>query len=476
MRRGATQRRLRAWALVLLGAAAATAHGAELRAGFARSVITPTLDGRPVYLAGFAQGRHATHVHDDLFARAVAMSDGERTIVIVSVDLIGLFQEEIEKMRRLLAARRGPGVELAVAATHNHEGPDTLGLWGPSPLETGVDPRYLAAVRERVVEAAQAALDRLTPARLVVAEARTRGLIADSRSPEIVDDLLTVAQAVDGEGRTLGVIVNWGNHPEALGASNTRVTADYPHYLNAEVERALGGTSVFLVGAVGGLMSPLGVRLTDTGGRPIPGETFEHAQAVGERAARAAVGALRAALPSTTPARVECRRREVFLPLGNPLYRAAWALGLIDRTFYTRGRPDRRVLPGLSGAGALALPQAEALRTEVGWLRLGGLEMLLVPGEIYPEIVVGGIPDPQDPAADFPGAPREGPLAALLRSPWRMIVGLANDEIGYVIPRSEWDREPPFTGGREAAQYGEINSVGDRVAPLLAEAFEELLR
>jgi hypothetical protein len=98
-----------------------------------------------------------------------------------------------------------------------------------------------------------------------------------------------------------------------------------------------------------------------------------------------------------------------------------------------------------------------------------------VPAEIYPELVLGGLQDPQDPGADFPGAPRERSLFALLRAPYRMVIGLANDEIGYVIPRSQWDAKAPFAYGRSEDQYGEVNSTGPQAAARLASAFERLL-
>ena len=45
-----------------------------------------------------------------------------------------------------------------------------------------------------------------------------------------------------------------------------------------------------------------------------------------------------------------------------------------------------------------------------------------------------------------------------------MVVGLANDEIGYVIPRSQWDAKAPFAYGRSEDQYGEVNSTGPQAA------------
>jgi hypothetical protein len=150
------------------------------------------------------------------------------------------------------------------------------------------------------------------------------------------------------------------------------------------------------------------------------------------------------------------------VPLENPRFAAGLAAGRIWR------RP----------------PEADGtLRSEVGVVTLYGApdeapvaQFACIPGEIYPELVRGGIQDPQDPGADFPGAPRETHLFALLRAPYRVVLGLCNDELGYIIPRSQWDERPPFAYGRQRPQYGEINSAGPGVAPVLAEAFAALLQ
>ena len=55
-----------------------------------------------------------------------------------------------------------------------------------------------------------------------------------------------------------------------------------------------------------------------------------------------------------------------------------------------------------------------------------------------------------------------------------MLIGLANDELGYIIPKRQWDEKAPFCYGRTSAQYGEINSLGPETAPLLCAAFREL--
>jgi hypothetical protein len=115
------------------------------------------------------------------------------------------------------------------------------------------------------------------------------------------------------------------------------------------------------------------------------------------------------------------------------------------------------------------------VRTEVAWLRLGELDVAAIPGEIYPELVLDKVQDPPDPGADFPDAPVEPAIYKQLRGPHRLLVGLANDEIGYILPKRQWDEKPPFCYGRQKAQYGEANSVGPETGPIVCRAFKELV-
>ena len=47
----------------------------------------------------------------------------------------------------------------------------------------------------------------------------------------------------------------------------------------------------------------------------------------------------------------------------------------------------------------------------------------------------------------------------------KFLVGLANDEVGYIIPKSEWDDAAPWLYGAPERHYGEINSLGPETAP-----------
>jgi hypothetical protein len=197
--------------------------------------------------------------------------------------------------------------------------------------------------------------------------------------------------------------------------------------------------------------------------------TFEKSERYGELVADLADRALKGAKPiRLTP--LEVRTRTLFLPMDNKVYQLGWQLHLFDRQGYrwsgdsARAEAVAEVQPG----------QRAAVQTEVGLLRLGELDVAAIPGEIYPELVLGKVQDPPDPAADFPDAPIEPAVYAQMRGPRRMLIGLANDEIGYIIPKRQWDEKPPYTYGQKKAPYGEINSLGPDTAPLLCAAFKEL--
>ena len=95
--------------------------------------------------------------------------------------------------------------------------------------------------------------------------------------------------------------------------------------------------------------------------------------------------------------------------------------------------------------------------------------MACIPGEVYPEIVNGGIV--RAPGGDYDIEPLEvPPLRELMPGLVKFVLGLDNDEIGYILPKSEWDTEPPHLFGAQGAPYGEVNSVGPDTAWILHQA------
>jgi hypothetical protein len=434
--------------------------------GFGETDITPKLGKKPVYMAGFGQNRKATKVHDPLFARAVVLKDGKRKVALVSVDLVGFFRENVLAVRKRLA-----GFDyVLVSSTHNHEGPDTLGLWGPSPFVRGVDPKYLEHVEEQIVKAVKQADTAAVRATARIGKAKAPELLHDSREPYVKHDEL-VALRFEKGGKPVGVIVQWNCHPETLGSKNTEISADYVGYTVGHLRRKFSCPVVYLTGTVGGLMTSLGVPVKGKDGKLLADGTWEKTERYGVLIGELAERALKDARPVTlTP--LEARSAEVFLPLENKLYLLGRQLGVLKRDGYLWKGDPKKAEPAAPNETRKPL----CMKTEVGYLRLGELEIAAIPGEIYPELVLGKVQDPPDPGADFPKAPIEPSVYGQLRGPHRMLIGLANDEVGYIIPKRQWDEKKPYCYGRKKPQYGEQNSVGPEAAPILCNAFKELAR
>jgi hypothetical protein len=439
-----------------------------LQAGFAEADITPKLGAKPVYVAGFGHNRKATGVLDPLLARAVVLKHGKSKLAIVSIDVVGLFHPQVMEVRKELAGF----TYVLVTSTHNHEGPDTLGIWGPNFFQSGVDSDYRKTLLKQIVKAVNDADTAARPVSARIGAARAPELLHDGREPYIKHDELVALQFFDARtNKPAGLVVQWNCHPETLGGKNTKISSDFVGatvgYLQAKYKTPV----VYLTGTVGGLMTSLHVEVKDERGKLLEDGTVQKTHRYGKLVGQLADRALSSSKPiGLTP--LEIRSRPVFLPLANRLYLAGWQLGVLERqAFVWTGDPSHaRPLETKKIA-----KQQLCIRTEVGWLRLGDLEVACIPGEIYPELVLDKVQDPADPAADFPSAPIEPAVYKQLKAPHRMLIGLANDEIGYIIPKRQWDEKPPFCYKRDKKQYGEENSLGPDTAPLLCRAFQELV-
>lgn len=446
----------------------AMAEPRPLKVGFARVSITPDVSNpsRPVWVAGFSQNRAATGVHDDLWAVACVLDDGWTRIGFVALDAIGFFQDHVVAVRHRMALE-GKLDFITVCATHNHSTPDLMGLWGPSPFRSGVDPEYREKVIEACVQALTQALRGLQPARVAFHEIPTEpeGLLTDTRRPHVYDsDIRVMHFTREQDGRTIGSIVNWGNHPETPWSRNTEITSDYCGVLRDALERGVsvegkqvlegvGGIHMFINGAVGGLMttSP-SVTVRD----PFLETEFkqpshEKSRALGHQLVDRVLPRLRDTnIVGTSHAPISVQARSLQIKLQNNLYLLAGFLGLLERG-YVGWR---------------------TLRTEAALITIGDASIACVPGEIYPEIVNGGIEALH--GGDFGGPVVETPpLREMMPGTVKFLFGLANDEIGYIIPKTQWDQRPPYQYALEKAPYGEVNSVGPDVAPVLHGAFKE---
>jgi hypothetical protein len=443
---------------VFLVATLASAQG--LRVGSATRVITPDLEKHaPVYIAGFGNNRLATGVHDDLYSRCMAFQTAERgsdPLIVCGVDSIGLFWEDILRVRKGLSEKKVRYSGLVIGSSHCHQAPDTMGLWGTEG-KTGINESYNTLVVDRTVEAAAEAVETLQPATLRIATVRDPELdtfIEDDRPPRRHDsDIIAVEAADAATGKTIATMLNWANHPETLGSRNTLITSDYVAKLRTKLESLRGGMVVFVNGAVGGMQSPLNAKMPNG----LAHRTFEKADYIGSRVAELTAKGLEKAKPVEI-SQIEYREKILYIPLTNPGFQKAMELNIY--------------------AGRKPLNKDGTTTTIAGMFRFRSkdqpvLECATVPGELYPELSRGGIE--RYSGADFPDAPLEKPIKGMMTATHRMLIGLANDEIGYIIPKAEWDEKAPWLNNNAKRWYGEVNSIGPEAAPSLARAIEALL-
>jgi len=340
------------------------------------------------------------------------------------------------------------------SSLHDHEAPDTMGIWSYSLLRPDFGHDYLERVLVACKEAVEEAVRSLEPAEMICAEVQIdpKGFVNDTRPPICYDLKLCCMRFVRvGTEETIATMISWGNHPEALGGSNNWITSDFPHYLRRGLEEGVsgpngcegfGGMCLYFQGPLGGLMTPLHLEVPHRDGERVFKEaSFEKAQALGENVAVVAADALRGptAWRQSKP-KLAVVAKTVYLPVRGH-YRYAIMFGLVHPGYHWGGKA----------------------RSEINVIRIGDVECLTCPGELYPEIADGGIEAPA--GADFGIPPVEvPPLRSVMKGRMNLLIGLANDEIGYLIPKSQWDTEPPFTYGREKAPYGEINSPGPDTA------------
>src|SRR5438105_11488619 len=97
----------------------------SLRAGAAQIDITPA---NPVTMAGYESRKELSQgVHDRLGARAVAFEQGNKHLVLVSIDLLGFYNNTAEPLRNaVLDACHLQPSELFLAAIHTHSAPTPI--------------------------------------------------------------------------------------------------------------------------------------------------------------------------------------------------------------------------------------------------------------------------------------------------------------------------------------------------------------
>ena len=234
----------------------------KFSAGYARREITPALG---TYINGYFKERYAEGVLDPLELCCLALSLGEKKVVLCTEDNLGVPRRVLDPMLQRAAEATGlPKEAFYFSATHSHTG-GALSHDDKDPKEQA----YREQVTLALIEAAQAALEDLSPCRMGTAIGRApnsafvrRYRMKDGsvrtnpgvNNPEVqgpvseADERVSVIR-LDREEDTL-LLVSFGNHPDTVGGC--KLSADWPGFARRETERALPDTKmIFFNGAQG---------------------------------------------------------------------------------------------------------------------------------------------------------------------------------------------------------------------------------
>jgi len=231
--------------------------------GYARVDISPTAS---VPMGGFGDGRMSTMVTEPLYTNCIAISDKDTTVLVFTLDLTRSYSQAIPDIRSYISEQTGiPVSNIMTTASHTHSGPDLSMKTTPAIAD------YITALREQMLEAANAALEDRKPAALEATSIRpenmnyVRHYIMDNgtyagsnfgsyKSGKIVghvskaDNLMQLLKFTRDNGNDV-VLVNWQGHYRV--EKGTLISSDYYGILRSNLEKELDCHAAFVLGPSG---------------------------------------------------------------------------------------------------------------------------------------------------------------------------------------------------------------------------------
>jgi neutral ceramidase len=234
-----------------------------LRAGIARSMITPPLGMTMVGYAGREEA--AQGIDEDLTTTALVLESQGTRVAIVGFDLAFLQGELLLRTRCALADALGiPAAHVLINCSHTHCGPTMNAYYYDDDSEQHrMRAEYEAHLVEEMPRLAAAAVADLGDARLVTATGEARiginrrelddaGDIILGENPDgPVDHEVRVVRIDDMGGRPKAIVFAHGCHTVTMGPKCLQWSPDYVGPARRLVESALGCLSLFLQGNAG---------------------------------------------------------------------------------------------------------------------------------------------------------------------------------------------------------------------------------
>jgi hypothetical protein len=445
--------------------------------------------------------RFYDYVADPPGARAVVVSNGSRTVAIEVLDHEGAFNVFYAKIRNLVSKLAGEETceraglrisDIYISSTHDESAPDSIGLYGVTPLTSSVNPYWVNFMENQAAQAVLTACANLHPALVRYAQPIEPATFRQcfSSYPFVDDQLMPTMEAVDAAtGRAIATLTDVSQHTETLGFNGGSaldpgaptkttleqekrwLTADWPFWFRSKLETDLGGVGIEMAGSVGSNETPqvfptavsrtpqqfvnaghpAGCRTTYTADQStmIPLGYYSEDVALGHQAADAVEMALGGAGYSTS-GDISGSRLNVCLQVTNALFGVAGVAGVFgERSGYSD--PQCHVAMPVPPTGN-ATPTW--IQTQVAAFRVGDGTFVSMPGEVFPFTYLRSFLGPQDmpcpdPNRSGPCGGRPNPTVTCAKGnpyalpPWlmphmhtayRFIDGLGEDMVGYIFP------------------------------------------
>ncbi len=229
---------------------------ASLLVGIGKSEITPPI-GTPSAGYQARSGKGMEGMHDPLLAIALFIDNGDKQIVLCSVDHLGfsydMVQEVTHQVHQIPSLKN---CEIFLGASHTHSGggaylnipPISEALAGS--FNSNVRKLYVNKTAEAIIRASE----HLTPAKIGIGYGQAEGLRFYRASwPENIVPLtdVTVIKITHLNDSPLAILFNTAIHPTVLTSQNLFFSADFVGYAREFIQANTKAQALFFNGAQG---------------------------------------------------------------------------------------------------------------------------------------------------------------------------------------------------------------------------------
>lgn len=360
-----------------------TSTAQDFLAGAATRTINPEKDS--LYLAGGKANRLFIDVHDNLYVKAVVLSNSNNNLTILTFDCIGLLYPQLQAIRSRIKAEL-PSIDpehIVMSSTHTHSGPDVVGIWGKDLAHSGVNDKHMQLIVDRAVEAIKESTEVRKPVSISYGTGSFgEDWVKNISEPGELDRSVSIIKFSDSKGKNIAMLTNFACHPTIMDDASTAASSDYVWGYYKYLDSAQGGVNMFLQGAIGGWVQPEGVP-----------HTYDYANYYGSSLGKYAYELKK---NKSTSKNIFFTSAKLNFPLANPSFQMLSKAGIIKRDF------------------------GKTVSSEIAYFTIGDACFATHPGETSPALSL----------ATKSLMDNKGP---------KFILGLSQDALGYIVKPSFFD-------------------------------------